>query len=206
MYSIYRIYCLETDLCYIGKTNDTSRRWSAHRRTLRNGNHHSYKLQAAFVAHGEEAFEYEVVEPFVSEKNVYNREAYWIKKYDSYRNGYNVRYVSMDEHGQVDFTEEVDAVTDNPNLEQFKKELQEQMRIAFEGQISDMRDEIIKLQAVSELLDEQSRGHFENEAVCHEVIAVMIYEFEKNNIPVPKLKHLSEEARKRLERIHNHAF
>lgn len=58
---IYRITG-PTGAIYIGSSEDIPFRWKRHRTTLRAGRHHNYRLQADWLAYGETAFTFEVVE------------------------------------------------------------------------------------------------------------------------------------------------
>lgn len=53
---IYRIENTIDGKAYVGSAVDFDARWRKHRKDLRRGNHHSYKLQAAWDQAGETAF------------------------------------------------------------------------------------------------------------------------------------------------------
>jgi hypothetical protein len=83
---IYGINQRGTDRWYVGKTSrEVDLRWQAHRLALRNGQHHSVKLQRAWAKYGESAFAFVVlahdVEPaalgFVESKYAYHFAAYF---------------------------------------------------------------------------------------------------------------------------------
>lgn len=61
MVYIYLIRRLGTDAFYAGSTNNYMRRWSEHRKKLRNNTHPTPPLQAAWNKYGEHNFEFFVV-------------------------------------------------------------------------------------------------------------------------------------------------
>jgi hypothetical protein len=60
--AVYVIRCLATGEVYVGSTCNLAERWAAHRVRLRAGTHVNEKLQAAWDAYGEAAFEFGIVE------------------------------------------------------------------------------------------------------------------------------------------------
>ena len=62
MGTIYKITCTTNGKFYIGSTVNKIRRWSRHRRDLRQNKHPNPHMQAAWNVHGEEAFLFEVIE------------------------------------------------------------------------------------------------------------------------------------------------
>ena len=59
---IYRIVNLINDKVYIGRSSRFKGRWASHLSTLRNNKHYNGYLQNEFNKHGEDAFQFEVVE------------------------------------------------------------------------------------------------------------------------------------------------
>lgn len=88
MTGIYGIRNIINQQHYIGQAGDVKARWTSHRYRLRHGIG-SPHLQHAWDKYGEEAFEFFVIEECEAE-NLDEREIYWIKEYDSFRNGYNL--------------------------------------------------------------------------------------------------------------------
>lgn len=83
---IYKIENLINHKIYIGQTNNIKRRFSEHKARGYEINSHK-ALYYAFDKYGVENFKFEIIE----ETEDYNeREKYWIKYYDSYKNGYNM--------------------------------------------------------------------------------------------------------------------
>lgn len=92
-FGIYIIKNLITNKVYIGSTTrDFIKRWSIHRVFLRNGNHHSIRLQNSWNKHGEQNFSFEILE-IVEDKNlIIEKENYYLDYYKSYDKhyGYNI--------------------------------------------------------------------------------------------------------------------
>lgn len=62
IYVIRRIGTGDWSDCYVGSTSSKTDRWGAHRRDLRKGKHHAPHLQNTWTKHGEDAFEFVVLE------------------------------------------------------------------------------------------------------------------------------------------------
>ena len=87
---IYRIFNKETNKSYIGSTwKSFKSRWKQHLSKLNTNKHHSKELQNAFNKYGTDSFVCEILEIVLDSEILLEREAYYIKKYDSYYNGYN---------------------------------------------------------------------------------------------------------------------
>lgn len=87
MIGIYKIQNLINGKIYIGQSVHIKARFSAHKSEARNGN--TRPLYNAIRKYGVENFSFEVIEECSKEK-LNEREIYWIKKYDSFHNGYNL--------------------------------------------------------------------------------------------------------------------
>lgn len=85
---IYKIKNKENNLNYIGITNNLNKRRWKHFNSLRKGIHYNKHLQGDYNLYGEKAFIFEEVECIFSDFK--KRENYWMKEYDSVRNGYNI--------------------------------------------------------------------------------------------------------------------
>lgn len=86
---IYKIYNDINSSLYIGKTEDTIKnRWAKHVWACQN-EPHNYKLYNAMNKYGINNFHIVEVEECSSEQ-LAEKERYWIKYYDSYKNGYNL--------------------------------------------------------------------------------------------------------------------
>ena len=80
---IYKFTSKTTGLSYIGQSIDIERRYGEHKRT-----DDGYSFHNAIKEHGWEDFIFEILE-YCSEKELNNREIYWIAYYDTYYHGYN---------------------------------------------------------------------------------------------------------------------
>lgn len=58
---VYQIRNLVSGKFYIGSSSNIYKRWEVHKRRLRNGDHHSPKLQASWNKHGEELFKFDIL-------------------------------------------------------------------------------------------------------------------------------------------------
>lgn len=58
---VYKILCAITGSYYIGVSKNIARRWNEHRRALRQGTHHSLKLQKDYDKYGPDAFVFVVI-------------------------------------------------------------------------------------------------------------------------------------------------
>lgn len=75
---------------YIGSSQEIDQRWYQHRYLLTNDKHHSDYLQNAWNLHGEQAFQFEVLEECSIEELI-KREQYWIDLHKCVvPNGYNM--------------------------------------------------------------------------------------------------------------------
>ena len=86
------IYCIKNKInnkVYIGISKELKRRWWHHLTALRGGYHRNAKLQNSFNKHGEECFEWSILEN-TDIDNLEEREIYYINKFNSVDNGYNI--------------------------------------------------------------------------------------------------------------------
>ena len=92
MIGIYGIHNKENDKWYVGQSNNIRKRNLYELRNLRNGvfhyNNSNNHIVQAWQKYGENAFEWVVLEECEIDK-LDEREIFWIKEKDSYRNGYN---------------------------------------------------------------------------------------------------------------------
>lgn len=87
---IYQIRHVASGKVYVGSAVHFHRRMGLHRRELRNGTHHSAKLQRAWDKHGEGAFVFEVLEAVEDVSLLLAREQVWLDALQACRRGYNV--------------------------------------------------------------------------------------------------------------------
>ena len=88
---IYAILCRAEGRVYVGRTNRRAQRWACHRTDLRKGNHYC-ALQAHWRVHGEQAFEFIVLEEVAEHEDIEARERHWISKLGAQRSrtGYSL--------------------------------------------------------------------------------------------------------------------
>ena len=87
---IYRIFNVQTNKCYIGSTwKSFKSRWKQHSSKLNTNKHHSHEMQNAFNKYGTDSFVCEIIEIVEDETILLEREAYYIKFYKAYTDGYN---------------------------------------------------------------------------------------------------------------------
>ena len=122
MIGIYAIRNTKNSKMYIGESIDIEKRWKNHQEDLDNGNHHSYKLQSEWDKSKNNQFRFFVLEefifPFATKLDsaklqliLYCREYYYMKKYKSKSQGYNV---------EVTLKEIVKTNSNNPKYPQYQ--------------------------------------------------------------------------------------
>jgi predicted GIY-YIG superfamily endonuclease len=86
---IYKIENLLNGKVYIGQSVNIEKRWSTHKSELEKKYHYNIHLQSAWNKYGGDNFEFSIVEECnIDQLN--QCEIYWIAKFDSYENGYNL--------------------------------------------------------------------------------------------------------------------
>ena len=92
MIGIYKITFNGTNKCYIGSSFNIATRKTTHLNYFSNNNHHSVKLQNAFNKYGIDNLIFEVIEECfdVTRDELFEREQFYIDKYNSFSNGYNM--------------------------------------------------------------------------------------------------------------------
>lgn len=78
---IYCILCKPNNKKYIGKDSRYPKRINDHKIRLRGRYHINKYLQRSWNNYGENNFEFQILEEVEDNKNVYNREKYWIEYY-----------------------------------------------------------------------------------------------------------------------------
>ena len=87
---IYQIRNLVTDKVYVGSAVHFGRRWSLHKRRLRQQTHHSAKLQNAWNKYGEAHFEFTVLEVVADKGRLLEREQHWLDATNAPTDGMNM--------------------------------------------------------------------------------------------------------------------
>ncbi len=85
MIGIYKITKKENGKAYIGQSNNIERRFQEH---CQKGEASRIPLDIAIKKYGKDAFNFEIIEECPIEK-LNEREAYWIKYYNTIETGYN---------------------------------------------------------------------------------------------------------------------
>src|SRR4051812_13574965 len=87
---IYKIVNILNGIIYVGSAVNIKKRWQWHKKDLRANKHRNSYLQNAWNLHGEECFEFSVIE-YCEETQLLEREQNWIDTLNSVRpNGYNL--------------------------------------------------------------------------------------------------------------------
>ena len=88
---IYKFQNKINGIVYIGQSIHLDTRYNEHRRNYLNKKHINYycDFYKALREFGFDNFNYEIIE-YCDENRLNEREVYWIAKYDSYHNGYNM--------------------------------------------------------------------------------------------------------------------
>ena len=89
MIGIYMIKNNINNKVYIGQSSDIKKRWKKHIEDLNNKNHHNYHLQGAWDKYGSSNFEFVILE-ICDKSELDKKEEFYIKKYNSLKNGYNL--------------------------------------------------------------------------------------------------------------------
>lgn len=89
---IYQIRCLTNSKVYIGSSKHIGNRWIEHRKSLKDGTHHSITLLRAWRKYGAEQFVFEVIELVDNEGDLVQSEQAWldrVRPFDKDK-GYNI--------------------------------------------------------------------------------------------------------------------
>ena len=89
---IYAIKCILTGKVYVGSSMNMQSRYGDHYRGLMGNKHHNSKLQLAYNNHPTSLY-FEVIEA-CPVKVIREREDYWINKYNSVDEGFNISRIS----------------------------------------------------------------------------------------------------------------
>ena len=104
---IYKITNKVNGKFYIGSSNNIKRRWMHHKSNLRNGTHTNFHLQNSYDKHGEDQFEFVLIEE-VRRANLLAKEQEYLD--EAFRGGqeiYNISRVAGSPMTGLNHTEEV---------------------------------------------------------------------------------------------------
>lgn len=99
MTGIYKITCTKTNEVYIGQSVSIQRRFATHKRELKNNIHYNQHLQRTYNKYGADSFTYEILE-LCPKTKLNEREKFYIKLFDSYKNGFNQDVGGSDINGE----------------------------------------------------------------------------------------------------------
>lgn len=90
--NVYSITNIKNGKRYIGVSQQVEKRKRVHFWALKNGKHKNIKLTNAYQKYGAESFKFEIIETLenVTREFLLEREIYYINKYNSYKDGYNM--------------------------------------------------------------------------------------------------------------------
>jgi len=98
---IYGFKCSVNDKWYVGSSASIYHRKADHIRRLRRNQSDHPRLQNAWNKHGEEAFEWSVLEWVTLKENLVEREQHWIDALAGYSDGYNTQPIAKSNFGVV---------------------------------------------------------------------------------------------------------
>jgi group I intron endonuclease len=87
---VYAIRNLNTGKRYVGASTWVERRWEQHLAQLRTGCHPNRRLQGAAKTSGIHRLDFQIIERVSDKRYLARRERYWMRRYNSVRDGYNV--------------------------------------------------------------------------------------------------------------------
>lgn len=117
MSGIYKIENIINNKVYIGKSEQLGIRWESHLELLTKGKHHSSKLQNDWNRYGISSFNFSILD--ITEENLSDKEQYFIEKFNSVSDGYNMQNaIKLDCDINYDINEllttfEIDAIKKN---------------------------------------------------------------------------------------------
>lgn len=100
---IYKIENLITGRIYIGKSKNISKRFKQHQQSLKGGYHKNKELQNDYNLYGENNFKFSILRKTDCSKKLYYYESYYVDKFDSFNNGYNIK--ALYNHKAIKFIE-----------------------------------------------------------------------------------------------------
>lgn len=89
---IYKIANLINGKCYVGKSEDIECRKREHFKELNKNIHHSSYLQDDYNKYGKDNFSFDIIEVINDAELMLIAERFYIDKFNTYENGYNMTY------------------------------------------------------------------------------------------------------------------
>ena len=89
-YYIYLITNVETGKQYVGQTTSPKVRKSTHFSEMKRGIHPNEQLQQTYDKHGRKSFVFNVIDECETLEDVLELEKFYVAKYDTFKNGYNM--------------------------------------------------------------------------------------------------------------------
>lgn len=123
MTGIYKIENLLNGKCYIGQATDIKKRWNAHRNVYKKEDDiaYEYPLYRAFRKYGIDNFSFTVLEE-CTVTNLNKKEIEYIKKHNSFFNGYNQTF-GGDHSCVVEKEKIIGVINDLENTDMYHKEI-----------------------------------------------------------------------------------
>src|SRR5579872_2630723 len=132
---IYVILHAASGRRYVGSSANVVARWNRHRLQLHRGVHPNRRLQAAWDASGETAFEFLVVESISAIEHLYDREQYWLDASQPlvYNVGPIVRCPALGAKRSADTRAKLSAAKQGRKLPPFTDDHKQKIRAAMLG-------------------------------------------------------------------------
>lgn len=133
MIGIYKITNKINNKCYIGQSKNISKRWKNHKNSAYNPNEKSYNypLYRAFRKYGLENFSFEILEE-CSIKDLNQKEKYYINKFNSFFNGYNLTLGGDGAGNEVYKEKIIGVIKDLETTDMFHREIANKWDISIE--------------------------------------------------------------------------
>lgn len=123
---IYIIKNLKNGKVYVGQSRDIYRRWKEHKNELNKNKHCNVKLQNAWNKYGSDAFSF-IIQLECGVDDLNNNEKIFVKKYDSYKNGYNMTHGGEESPAILKEVREKISNTKNSYSKEKMKEISKKM-------------------------------------------------------------------------------
>lgn len=126
---IYKIKNIINSKVYIGSSINIKSRWQKHISELRNGRHSNKHLLESYKKHGEQNFQFSILEEVKELESLILKEQHYLDFYKSYEkeNGYNLRKIADSNYGYKHTKESVEkfriASTGKTHTEEAKKRI-----------------------------------------------------------------------------------